>query len=132
MGNWISVAVLSLVSGHRLAAPRQEEKIWHDQSARVVKVLTDCLVQLVQLLFAGYASFDDLGPHAPYEVRAHGAARMTGWIDLCLGLDSDIHQASLPEQLGQTAADKQVRAVRLPGTPVNNDVVRNLTIMDEA
>ena len=85
------MAVLSLVSGHWLAAPRQEQKIWHDQSVRVVEVLTDCLVQIVQLLFAGYASLDDLGSHAPYEVRAHGAAGMTGWVDLCLGLDSDIH-----------------------------------------
>jgi hypothetical protein len=84
------MAVLSLISGHRLAA-RQEEKIWHDQSVRVAEVFTDCLVQIVQLLFIGYASFDDLGPHAPYEVRAHGAAGMTGWIDLCPGLDSDIH-----------------------------------------
>ena len=68
------MAVLSLVSGHRLAAPRQEEEVWHDQSVRVVEVFTDCLVQIVQLLFAGYATLDDRGPHAPYEVRAHGTA----------------------------------------------------------
>ena len=85
------MVVLFLVSGRRLAAPRQEEKIWHDQGVRVAEVFTDCLVQIVQFLFAGYASFDDLGPHAPYEVRAHGAAGLTGRVDLCLGLYSDIH-----------------------------------------
>ena len=41
------MVVLFLVSCCRLAAPRQEEKIWHDQSVRVIEVFTDCLVQLV-------------------------------------------------------------------------------------
>ena len=65
--------------------------MWQDQSARVIEVFTDCLVQFVQLLFTGYASLQDPGSHAPYKVRAHGAAGMTGRIDVCLGLDADIH-----------------------------------------
>jgi len=65
--------------------------MWHDQSVSVVQVFTDYLVQLVKLLRTGYASLDDLGAHAADKVRAHGAAGMTGWIDLCPGLDSDIH-----------------------------------------
>jgi hypothetical protein len=65
--------------------------MWHDQSVSVIEVFTDCLVQLVQFLLTGYASPDDLGPHAPDKVRAHGAAGMTGRIDLCPGLDADVH-----------------------------------------
>ena len=73
---------------------------------RVIEVFTDCLVQLVQLPLTGYASLDDFGPHAPYEIRAHGAAGMPCWIDLCLGLYSDVYQACLPEQFRQTAAEQ--------------------------
>ncbi len=65
--------------------------MWQDQSVRVIEVFTDCMVQLVQLLFAGYAPLQDPRPHASYKVRAYSAAGMTGRIDVCFGLDADIH-----------------------------------------
>ena len=91
----------------------------HDQSVRVIEVLTDRLVQVVQLPLTGYASLQDLGAHAPYKVGAHCAAGMTGRVDVCLCLDADIDEASLPEQFGQTTTDKQVRVVRPVRGPEN-------------
>ena len=96
-----------------MRAQARKEQIRHDQGVRVIEVFPGGLVQPVQLPGGGYASRQDLRAHAPYEVSADGAAGMAGRIDVRLGLDSDIDQASLPEKLGQAPADSQVRAVRL-------------------
>ncbi len=42
------------------------------------------LFQVVELATTSYASRQDLGAHAPHEVKAHGTARMTRRMNLML------------------------------------------------